>query len=251
MPDRDGHGPHDHDHGPHPHAHRPRTAPPHPDPFLPAKEGPRSAAMAAPASGDKPAHTASHGHGHAHGGRGHDHAQEAPPPEPDPSVPAQHKAKAPKWVRVWVVTCSDTRTKETDEGGRILRARLADAGHVHAGSAIVKDDAAELLAQLERAREAGAQAVLVTGGTGLTSRDATFEALQAVIARPIPGFGELFRMLSFNVIGSAAMLSRATAGVTMEGLVVFAMPGSPAAVRLACDKLILPELGHLMEQLSR
>jgi molybdenum cofactor biosynthesis protein B len=93
--------------------------------------------------------------------------------------------------------------------------------------------------------------VLVTGGTGLSSRDSTFEALQGQIVRPLPGFGELFRALSFAEIGSAAMLSRATAGVTSAGLSVFAMPGSPGAVRLACERLIFPELTHLLEELSR
>ncbi len=92
---------------------------------------------------------------------------------------------------------------------------------------------------------------MITGGTGITSRDSTFEAVSAAVARPLPGFGELFRMLSFQEIGSAAMLSRAVAGVTGDGLVVFAMPGSPAAVKLACERLILPELGHLIEELSR
>src|SRR6267378_4284477 len=104
----------------------------------------------------------------------------------------------------------------------------ADLGHAIAGSAIVPDDPARIAQELQRAREASAQVVLITGGTGITSRDSTFQE-----------------------IGSAAMLSRALAGVTREGLIVFAMPGSPAAVRLACDRLILPELGHLLEELGR
>src|SRR5437762_3339541 len=150
-----------------------------------------------------------------------------------------------------VCPCSDTRTAVTDDGGRILKSRLADQGHAIAGSAIVPDDPARISQELERAREASAQVVLISGGTGITSRDSTFEAVSAAIARPLPGFGELFRMLSFQEIGSAAMLSRAVAGVTPEGLIVFALPGSPAAVRLACDRLILPELGHLLEELGR
>jgi molybdenum cofactor biosynthesis protein B len=166
-------------------------------------------------------------------------------------VPAQHKARAPASARVYVVTCSDSRTEATDEGGRIIKSRLADAGHTVAGSNIVPDDPARIVKELERARHAGAQVVLMTGGTGITSRDSTFETVAAEIARPLPGFGELFRVLSYQEIGSAAMLSRATAGVTKDGLVIFAMPGSPAAVRLACDKLILPELGHLLEELGR
>ncbi|TMA24063.1 MAG: molybdenum cofactor biosynthesis protein, partial [Deltaproteobacteria bacterium] len=86
---------------------------------------------------------------------------------------------------------------------------------------------------------------------GITSRDSTFETVSGLLVRPLPGFGELFRMLSFQEIGSAAMLSRAVAGVMRDGLLVFAMPGSPAAVKLACDRLILPELGHLLEELGR
>lgn len=182
-----------------------------------------------------------HGHGHEHG---HGHAR-------DGGVPAEHKARAPAYAKVYVVTCSDSRTSETDSAGRYIRERLVELGHVHAGSAVIPDEPARLHAELERARAAGAQAVLVTGGTGLSRRDQTFEALSAAIARPLPGFGELFRALSFAEIGSAAMLSRAVAGVTAAGLLVFAMPGSPAAARLACDRLIFPELTHLLEELGR
>ena len=184
-----------------------------------------------------------HAHGkHGHHEHGHGHAGD---------VPHQHKARAPAWASVYVITCSDSRTAQTDEGGRIIKSKLADGGHVIAGSAIVPDEPARIAEELQRARAAGAQVALITGGTGITSRDSTFEAVTAAIARPLPGFGELFRMLSFQEIGSAAMLSRAVAGVTREGLLVFAMPGSPAAVKLACDRLILPELGHLLEELGR
>jgi molybdopterin adenylyltransferase len=181
-----------------------------------------------------------HDHGHHHG---HHHGSA--------DVPGQHKARAPAYVKAYVVTCSDSRTAASDEGGRIIKSALADRGHVISGSAIIPDEPARIEAELRRAREAGAQVALITGGTGITSRDSTFEAVSAAVARPLPGFGELFRMLSFQEIGSAAMLSRAVAGVTRDGLVVFAMPGSPAAVKLACERLILPELGHLIEELSR
>jgi molybdenum cofactor biosynthesis protein B len=173
---------------------------------------------------------------------GHDHHH---------SVPDQHKARAPASAKVYVITCSDSRSSASDEGGRIIKSRLADQGHVVAGSAIVPDEPARIVDELAKARSAGAQVALITGGTGITSRDSTFETISGVISRPLPGFGELFRMLSFEEIGSAAMLSRALAGVTKDGLLVFAMPGSPAAVKLACDRLILPELGHLLEELSR
>lgn len=184
------------------------------------------------------AHDDPHDHHHPQG-----HSQQ--------SVPQQHKARAPAYAKVYVITCSDSRTEANDEGGKIIKSRLADQGHVVAGSAIVPDEPARILHQLDLARAAGAQAVLITGGTGISLRDSTFEAVSNAIARPLPGFGELFRMLSFEEIGSAAMLSRAAAGVTREGLLVFAMPGSPAAVKLACDRLILPELTHLLEELAR
>ena len=167
------------------------------------------------------------------------------------SVPEEHKQRAPAYARVWVITCSDTRTEANDSGGKLIKSRLADRGHVLAGSAIVRDEPALIVAELAKARAAGAQAALITGGTGISSRDSTFEAVQGLMARPLPGFGELFRMLSYEEIGSSAMLSRAAAGITRDGLLVFAMPGSPAAVQLACDQLILPELGHLLEELQR
>lgn len=169
----------------------------------------------------------------------------------DERVPHEHKARAPAYARVYVITCSDSRTPASDEGGARIKSMLADGGHVVVGSAIVPDDADRIRAELASARAAGAQVVLITGGTGLSRRDSTFEAVSALLVRPIPGFGELFRMLSYEEIGSAAMLSRANAGVTHAGLIVFAMPGSPGAVRLACEKLILPELGHLLEELGR
>src|SRR5436305_7920512 len=127
-------------------------------------------------------------------------------------VPHQHKARAPAHAKVYVITCSDSRPTETDEGGRIIRAQLADAGHVIAGSAIVPDEPSRIAQELQRAREAGAQVALITGGTGITSRDSTFEAVSAAIARPLPGFGELFRMLSVEEIGRAARPARAGGG---------------------------------------
>ena len=178
-------------------------------------------------------------HHHHHHGHKHSH------------VPDEHKARAPAYAKVYVITCSDSRTAASDEGGRTIKSKLADKGHVIAGSAIIPDEPARILEELARARAAGAQVALITGGTGISGRDSTYEAVSGAIARPLPGFGELFRMLSFQEIGSAAMLSRAIAGVTREGLAVFAMPGSPAAVKLACDRLILPELTHVLEELGR
>src|SRR5215470_17836287 len=160
------------------------------------------------------AHDDPHDHGHHH----------------HQDVPHEHKARAPAYAKVYVITCSDSRSAKSDEGGRIIKSLLADQGHVIAGSAIVPDEPARIAGELSRARAAGAQAALITGGTGITSRDSTFEAVTGLLAKPLPGFGELFRMLSFEEIGSAAMLSRAVGGVTRDGLLVFAMPGSPAAV---------------------
>jgi molybdenum cofactor biosynthesis protein B len=194
-----------------------------------------------------------HGHDDKHGRQRAEQAHSAhrhPHAEHD-RVPGEHKARAPRSVKVYVITCSDSRTEATDEGGRILRDQLTRAGHVVTGSAIVPDDPQRISAELDRAQAAGAQFALVTGGTGLSKRDSTFEAISRAVARPLPGFGELFRSLSYAEIGSAAMLSRAVAGQLQSGLFVFAMPGSPAAVRLACEKLIVPELTHILEELSR
>jgi molybdenum cofactor biosynthesis protein B len=278
----EGHGPHDHA-KPHEHSHEPHDhAKPHDHSHA---QGPHDHSKPHDHSHAPREHT--HAPDHAHGPhehvhepharhetRAHAHAQpHLDPPKVRPelkaagqferagtpgassplagSVPDQHKARGPRWAKVYVITCSDSRTEATDEGGRYLRARLADGGHVLTGHAIVRDDPALITAELDKAAAAGAQAVLLTGGTGLSKRDSTFEAVSARIVRPIPGFGELFRMLSHQQIGASAMLSRATAGVQKDGVLVFAMPGSPAAVRLACDALILPELTHLIEELNR
>jgi molybdenum cofactor biosynthesis protein B len=198
-------------------------------------------------SDGKKGHEHRHEHGHSHG---HEHAH-AHNHEPGAGVPAEHKARAPRYAKVYVVTSSDSRTEATDQGGQWIRTRLADLGHVLSGAAVIPDEPSRLLAELDKARAAGAQAVLITGGTGVSRRDRTFEAVSSAIARPLPGFGELFRALSYGEVGSAAMLSRAVAGVATDGLILFAMPGSPQAVRVACDRLIFPELTHLIEELGR
>ncbi len=168
-----------------------------------------------------------------------------------------HKSHAPKRVRVFVLTVSDTRTEETDEGGALARALLTEAGHVIAGSAIVKDDPSAVRACIAEAAargtgEAGVDVLISTGGTGISRRDSTYEAISALFSKRLDGFGELFRMLSYAEIGSAAMLSRAVAGLLADShLVVFALPGSPSAVRLGLEKLIIPELGHLRFEARR
>jgi len=164
---------------------------------------------------------------------------------------AEHKAVAPKTVRCYVLTVSDTRTEATDTSGRAIADLLKAAGHAVAGHAIVKDDAGLVRSTVERQlANVDVQAIITTGGTGISSRDSTFEAVNALLEKRLDGFGELFRMLSFQQIGSAAMMSRATAGLA-AGKIVIVLPGSEAAVRLALEKLLLPELGHLVQQATK
>lgn len=167
------------------------------------------------------------------------------------SVPREHKAHAPKSVGCFVLTISDSKTSETDTSGNLIRELLEKAGHAVVGSAIVKDEPAEVQAVIRsQATDSRVQAILMTGGTGISSRDSTFEAVEALLDKRLTGFGELFRFLSYQEIGPAAMLSRAQAGVS-QGRIVFSLPGSPNACRLALEKLILSELGHLVREVSR
>lgn len=161
--------------------------------------------------------------------------------------PAAHRQQAPHHVRCAVFTVSDTRTLDTDTGGALLCDGLAAAGHLVALRGIHPDDPVMVQAAVESAIASGAvDAVLTTGGTGVSARDTTYEAITGLLHKTLPGFGELFRSLSYAEIGAAAMMSRAVAGVC-HGCVVIALPGSPDAVRLALDKLILPELGHMVK----
>ena len=164
---------------------------------------------------------------------------------------AEHKRAAPQTVRCFVLTVSDTRTEATDTSGRAIADMLAASGHVAAARAIVKDDAEQVRAIVQRQLDAdGVDVIITTGGTGITSRDSTYEAIDALLEKRLDGFGELFRMLSYEQVGSAAMMSRATAGLA-RGRIVIALPGSEAAVRLAMEKLVIPELGHLVQQASK
>ncbi len=163
----------------------------------------------------------------------------------------EHRAAAPVSVRCAVLTISDTRTVDTDTSGRAIADLLAGAGHVVHDRRLLPDDPAAVRAQVAAWLEfPGIDAVLTTGGTGLTARDRTFEALDGLLEKRLDGFGELFRMLSYEEIGAAAMLSRAVAGAA-RGRIVIAMPGAEAAVRLAMTKLVLPELGHLVREVRR
>jgi molybdenum cofactor biosynthesis protein B len=165
----------------------------------------------------------------------------------------EHHAKsaALPQVRCVVVTVSDTRTAADDVGGDTARRLLAEAGHEVVASHLLKDEPAQV-AELVRdiARGELADAVVLTGGTGISRRDTTYEAVAALLDKRLDGFGELFRMLSYQEIGPAAMLSRAVAGLH-AGLLVFATPGSPAAVTLAVGKLIAPELRHMAREVRR
>jgi molybdenum cofactor biosynthesis protein B len=160
----------------------------------------------------------------------------------------EHRSEAPERVRCAVLTVSDTRTLETDSGGATIVERLAAAGRDVADRSLLPDEPEAIRRQLEKwIADETIDVVLVTGGTGVSHRDRTFEAIRGLLERELPGFGELFRMLSFEQVGAAAMLSRATAGLVGR-TAIFAMPGSVAAVRLAMDRLIVPELGHLVAQ---
>jgi molybdenum cofactor biosynthesis protein B len=163
----------------------------------------------------------------------------------------EHKAQAPAVVGCFVLTVSDTRTEDTDTSGRAIRDLVAAAGHRVTGHAIVRDEPSEVAALIRaRAADPATNVIITTGGTGITARDATYEAVSGLIEKRLDGFGELFRALSYEAIGSAAMMSRATAG-TIGRTAVFVLPGSQAAVRLAMEKLIVPELGHVVQQLNK
>jgi molybdopterin adenylyltransferase len=152
-------------------------------------------------------------------------------------------------IPVGLVTVSDTRTPETDENGSWLREQVEAGGNRVSGYHVVRDEPDEVRAAVDEL-VAVARVVLVNGGTGVSGRDTTYDTLAALLEKTLPGFGELFRMLSFEQVGAAAMLSRATAG-TYRGAVVVSMPGSPKAVRLAWEQLLEPELAHLAWEVGR
>ncbi|MBO9128471.1 MogA/MoaB family molybdenum cofactor biosynthesis protein [Bacillus sp. 165] len=164
----------------------------------------------------------------------------------------EHKREAPHVVKCKVITISDTRTKETDKSGRLMIQLIEESGHQVTAYEIVKDNREEIEAAVIAGCENGdVDIVLTNGGTGITKRDVTIEAVRGLIEKEIIGFGEIFRMLSYtDDIGSAAMLSRAIAG-TRNGRAIFSTPGSTGAVRLAMTRLIVPELGHIVRELRK
>jgi len=157
------------------------------------------------------------------------------------------EAKGP--VAIGLVTVSDSRTVETDTNGKWLHERIAEADATVSGYRVVHDEPEEIRAALDELVEE-AQVVIVNGGTGVSRRDTTYDTLAGLLEKTLPGFGELFRMLSWEQVGSAAMLSRATAG-TYRGAVLVSVPGSPKAVALAWEKLLEPELAHLAWEVGR
>ncbi|HEY4392898.1 MAG TPA: MogA/MoaB family molybdenum cofactor biosynthesis protein [Polyangia bacterium] len=171
----------------------------------------------------------------------------------DEGPAGEHKARSPRpaSIRVALVTASDSRTPATNEGGRLLARLCGEAGFTIVEELLLVEDPTQMRTRVAAlARPEVADAVLITGGTGLGPRDRTPEAVSPLFERRLPGFGELFRMLSFRQVGAAAMLSRAEAGVA-EGIPIFLLPGSPAAIELAVRELIAPELPHLIGQLRR
>jgi molybdenum cofactor biosynthesis protein B len=165
----------------------------------------------------------------------------------------EHRAQSPASIRCAILTISDTRTDATDTGGRAIATLLAEAGHEVVSKIILRDEPLQVqrvILEWIADEQARVRAIITTGGTGITSRDSTYEAVVALFEKQLDGFGELFRMLSYQEIGAAAMLSRACAGV-LRKRVILSLPGSEHAVRLAMTKLILPELGHLVREVSR
>jgi len=158
-----------------------------------------------------------------------------------------HRSKLNFPVSCSCLTVSDTRTEIDDESGKIIRELLTQSSHKVVSYAIVKDDPVMIRQFIgEQVRSSGVEAIIINGGTGISNRDMTFEAIESLIEKKIDGFGELFRSISYNEIGSPAMLSRAIAGI-YSGRALFSVPGSVNAVRLAMERLILPELNHIIE----
>lgn len=163
----------------------------------------------------------------------------------------EHKERARSSVNCGVVTVSDTRTKSTDTSGQLILKLLQEAGHVTGAYHVIKDEPSEILPLLESLLAGKeVEVVIINGGTGISRRDVTYDVVSRMIEKILPGFGELFRRLSYEEIGTAAMMSRAVAG-TVKGKVLISIPGSSGAVKLAMEKLILPEVAHIVYELNK
>jgi molybdenum cofactor biosynthesis protein B len=163
----------------------------------------------------------------------------------------QHKEQSPQSVNCAVLTVSDSRTEEDDESGRILRNRLEQNGHRVISYSILKNDT-EMLKQkiIDLLKREDIQVIITSGGTGISGRDITVETVSPMVDKKIDGFGELFRSLTYQELGTGSIMSRAVAGV-VQGKVVICIPGSTGAVSLAIDQIILPEIGHLVREVTR
>ncbi|HEY6085693.1 MAG TPA: MogA/MoaB family molybdenum cofactor biosynthesis protein [Nitrospira sp.] len=167
------------------------------------------------------------------------------------STDHEHKSHAPRSIGCMVITCSDTRTPDTDTSGQLIQELLTEEGHTVAAYHLVKDEPSQIKERIiAGVTNEAVQAIIINGGTGISRRDSTFEAVDAMLEKRLDGFGEVFRYLTYQDIGSPAIMSRATAGI-IKGRVLFSTPGSEHAVRLAMEKLILPELGHLVKELTK
>ncbi|MBI4302845.1 MAG: molybdenum cofactor biosynthesis protein MoaB [Chloroflexi bacterium] len=163
----------------------------------------------------------------------------------------EHKQKAPQSVNCAIVTISDSRTEETDESGKFFKQRLTEKGHRVVAYALLKNDALSIMRKLdELLKSEEVQLIITSGGTGISQRDITIETVSPLLEKKLDGFGELFRSLSYQEIGTASIMSRAIAGV-IGGKVIICLPGSLGAVTLASEKIILPEIGHLIWEATR
>ncbi len=163
----------------------------------------------------------------------------------------EHKDKAPKSVSCAVLTISDTRTEQDDESGRLIRQKLSETGHRVILHCILKNEANSVRKKIyELLKEEELQAIIAIGGTGVSRRDITIDTIYPILEKKLDGFGELFRFLTYSEIGTGSIMSRAIAGVA-RGKVILCLPGSPEAGKLAMDKIILPEIGHLVMEATR
>ncbi|MDV2684907.1 molybdenum cofactor biosynthesis protein B [Alkalihalophilus lindianensis] len=164
----------------------------------------------------------------------------------------ENKNEAPALVRCMILTVSDTKTYDTDKSAKLIRDLLEEGGHSVTEYQIVRDEYSQIQHWLKiAASRADIDAILITGGTGIALRDTTHEAVRDSLDKEMPGFGEIFRYLSFvEDVGTAAIISRAIAGVR-DGKAIFSMPGSTGAVKLAMDRIIVPELGHVMREILK
>ena len=163
----------------------------------------------------------------------------------------EHKKEAPQSVSCAVLTVSDSRTEQNDDSGRLIRQKLGENGHTLVAYAVLTDEV-DLIGNkiLELLGQDELQVIIVNGGTGASHRDVTVETVSSILEKRLDGFGELFRFLTYQEIGTASIMSRAVAGVA-RGKVILCLPGSPAAAELAMEKIILPEIGHLVREVTR